>query len=268
MPDFAKILLAVAPHGKASIRAGFAAAFPDCIDRADLVTTLRVAHFIAQCAHESAGLATTTEYASGREYEGRKDLGNVQKGDGPRFKGRGLIQLTGRANYARFGKALGVNLIETPALAAVFPEAALVAAEYWHERGLNKWADSDDIGGVTLRVNGGYNGLASRKAYLAKAKAALSDLKGALTSAATEEKNKAIAKVNGAVSAVIPGVVAPASVVNPSVETHAALGLGGEIALIALGAVLLVGAVWIFIQSKKHADAASALSNAAKEITP
>ena len=73
-------------------------------------TRLRIAHFLGQTCHESAGFRTTEEFASGEAYEGRKDLGNIKKGDGRRYKGRGLLQLTGRANYAEHGKMLGVDL--------------------------------------------------------------------------------------------------------------------------------------------------------------
>jgi putative chitinase len=194
MTDFQKVLLAIAPHGKQAIRDGFAAALPDCIFRASLTTELRLAHFLAQCAHESAGLATTTEYASGKAYEGRADLGNTQKGDGVGFKGRGLIQLTGRANYKAAGDALGLPLETNPTRAGEFPAAALTAAWFWKRNGLGALADKDDIEGVTRRVNGGLNGIASRKTYLAKAKAALADLKGALLAGAAEETAKAKAQ--------------------------------------------------------------------------
>ena len=74
-------------------------------------TRLRIAHFLAQTCHESAGFRTTEEFASGEAYEGRDDLGTNQPGDGVRFKGRGLLQLTGRANYKNFGPLLGVDLV-------------------------------------------------------------------------------------------------------------------------------------------------------------
>jgi putative chitinase len=173
MTDWASIIRKMAPGALPSIVNGLAAAMPRCIQIANLTTPLRQEHFLAQLAHESAGFKTTTEYASGKAYEGRKDLGNTQKGDGVRFKGRGLIQITGRANYNTMSKALGQDFVKEPELAAEFPYAALTAALYWKNHNLNRYADRDDIRGVTKVINGGYNGLADRTAYLAKAKAAV-----------------------------------------------------------------------------------------------
>ena len=136
-------------------------------------TPLRCMHFLAQIGHESAGFRYTEEIASGEAYEGRADLGNTQPGDGVRFKGRGLIQLTGRANYAAYGKAIGVDLVDTDAYEtlATDPERAVdVACWFWSTHGLNALADADDIEAVTRRINGGLNGLDDRKAYLHRAR--------------------------------------------------------------------------------------------------
>lgn len=132
---------------------------------------LRLAHFFAQLAHESGGFRYMEEIASGQAYEGRADLDNVQPGDGRRFKGRGPIQLTGRANYRLFGRALGLDFEAHPEIVALPSIGLLAACHYWRMRGLNELADADDVVAVTKRVNGGTNGLADRQAYLAKAKA-------------------------------------------------------------------------------------------------
>jgi putative chitinase len=136
-------------------------------------SALRVAHFLAQCAQESDGFCTTQEYASGKAYEGRKDLGNTQPGDGVRYKGRGLIQLTGRFNYAKFGAELKLPLEDDPETAAQPALSLTIACEYWKDHNLNALADQDDIVTITKRINGGLTGIDDRRAYLAKAKAAL-----------------------------------------------------------------------------------------------
>lgn len=135
-------------------------------------TALQKAHFLAQVAHESDGFRTATEYASGRAYEGRADLGNVQRGDGVRFKGRGLIQLTGRENYATFSHAMGQGdlFVRSPELVAQLPWAVWAASWFWKRKGLNALADRDDVVEVTKRINGGTNGLEDRKRRLARAK--------------------------------------------------------------------------------------------------
>lgn len=144
-------------------------------------TPLRVAHFMAQAAHESDSFKTLMEYwgptAAQRRYEGRKDLGNVQPGDGKRFMGRGIFQLTGRANYRQMSKILGVNLESNPDMAATGEISVRTALEYWRTRNLNALADRDDVRAVTKRINGGYNGLQDRINYLAKAKEIFKDVK-------------------------------------------------------------------------------------------
>ncbi len=136
-------------------------------------TPLRAAHFLAQACHESAHFRTLYEYADGSAYEGRKDLGNIYAGDGKRYKGRGIFQLTGRANYRAYGKLLGLDLEGNPELAANPEVSVRVACEYWKQKGLNGWADRDDVNEITRRINGGYNGLQDRKNCLARAKANL-----------------------------------------------------------------------------------------------
>jgi len=138
-----------------------------------LDTPLRLAHFMAQLAHESGGFRYMEEIASGAAYEGRADLGNTQAGDGKRFKGRGPIQLTGRANYRTFGRKVGIDIEAHPEVVALPSFGLLVACIFWDAKGLNALADADDVEAVTRRVNGGLNGLAERKTYLIKAKGLL-----------------------------------------------------------------------------------------------
>lgn len=144
-----------------------------CI-RYGVVTPLEKAHLLAQVAHESDNFRASEEYASGKAYEGRKDLGNTQPGDGVRFKGRGLIQCTGRANYAAYSqwKYGDDRAVRNPALLAATPDAVDAAFWYWTVRRpkLKALALADDLVGVTKAINGGTNGLEDRRAKLAKAK--------------------------------------------------------------------------------------------------
>lgn len=136
-------------------------------------TPLRQASFLAQVAHESGQLLWLRELASGAAYEGRSDLGNVVAGDGVRFKGRGLLQITGRANYAACGVALGLDLLATPQLLEQPVAACRSAGWFWQSRGLNRLADADDQERVTRRINGGLNGLAERLALFRTARKVL-----------------------------------------------------------------------------------------------
>lgn len=158
-----------------AIGPGFAAT----LARWRIDTALRIAHFTAQIAHESAGFRAVEEFAGGSAYEGRLDLGNTRVGDGPRYKGRGLIQLTGRGNYRRIGSVLGLDLEDRPSLAAEPVNALRIACAYWDGRRLNAPADADALEAVTRGVNGGLNGLADRRHYLLRAKAALADREAA-----------------------------------------------------------------------------------------
>ncbi|CAB4174595.1 Glycoside hydrolase, family 19, catalytic [uncultured Caudovirales phage] len=130
-----------------------------------ITNNLRLSHFLAQCAHESGAWKYKLEIASGKAYEGRKDLGNTQAGDGVRFKGRGYIQLTGRANYGVFSQFIGEDCVSQPELVAT--KYPLASAAFFFNR--NKlWAICDQgatdevITKVSKRVNGGTNGLADR----------------------------------------------------------------------------------------------------------
>jgi putative chitinase len=153
----------------------------------EIHTRLRIAHFLGQICHESAGFRTTEEFASGAAYEGRKDLGNVKKGDGRRYKGRGLLQLTGRANYAEYGKALGVVLENNPTMAAEPALSLRIACEYWKRRKLNADCDRDDIRATTRKINGGLNDLEDRSNYIRKAKEALARIEGIQLTGAVQD---------------------------------------------------------------------------------
>ena len=132
----------------------------------DINTLARQAAFLAQIGHESGRLVYVRELwgptDAQRRYEGRADLGNTEPGDGFRYRGRGLIQVTGRANYALVGKALGLDLIANPALLESPANASRSAAWFWHEHGCNELADDGQFLAITRRINGGFNGHADR----------------------------------------------------------------------------------------------------------
>lgn len=163
----------LAPSGKPSIITGIAAGFDRLAADHGVVSRLRICHFMAQATQETDRFRTLREYGGAAyfaRYEGRRDLGNTQAGDGARFHGRGVFQLTGRANYRRYGKLVGVDLEQNPDL-AMQPDISLaIAFAYWRERGINAAADADDVAGVTKLINGGRNGLAERTKLLAAAK--------------------------------------------------------------------------------------------------
>lgn len=158
---------------------GFPADIAVVIERAcatyGVTSTLEKAHLLAQLAHESGSGKWLEELASGKAYEGREDLGNTQPGDGVRFKGRGLIQCTGRANYTAYSKWKYGDLrcVTNPEMLAKLPDAVDAAFWYWTVRRpkLKALALADDLVGVTKAINGGTNGLEDRRAKLAKAKA-------------------------------------------------------------------------------------------------
>ena len=160
----------IAPYAKDSIITPLVKYMNYHMAKYGITTYLRICHFIAQAAHESDSFKTLEEYASGAAYEGRKDLGNVKKGDGKKYKGRGIFQLTGRANYKVMSEKLGQPLEDNPELAKQPEISVLTALEYWKSRGLNKFADNDDIRTITKRINGGFNGFEDRQNYLARAK--------------------------------------------------------------------------------------------------
>lgn len=164
-------------------------------------TALRKAHFLAQAGHESGGfkhlvenlnysadgllktwpsrfnaesaarMARKPELIANHVYGGR--MGNVHPGDGWKYRGRGVFQLTGRSNYARAGKAMGMPLEREPERLESLEAASMSAAWYWFDKGLNTLADNDDIVAITKSINGGLNGLQDRRNRLERAKRAL-----------------------------------------------------------------------------------------------
>lgn len=135
-----------------------------------ITSQARAQMFLAQILHESGGLRFFEEIwgptAAQQGYEGRRDLGNTRSGDGKRYKGRGPIQLTGRANYRSFGPQLRLDLEGKPELASQHAIGWRIAGLYWKSHGCNELADTGDFIAVTKRINGGTNGLAERQRYL------------------------------------------------------------------------------------------------------
>ena len=169
----------------------------------DISTPKRQAAFIGQCMHESGGFKHLTEnlnysakalvatwpsrfpneeYAAEYErkperiankvYSGR--MGNTEDGDGAKYIGRGLIQLTGKENYANCGSNLGVDLVSHPDWLATPKYATLSAGWYWNKRNINADADKMDVDSMTKKINGGSIGIADRKAKIDMALNALS----------------------------------------------------------------------------------------------
>ena len=138
--------------------------------RYDINTPHRVASFLAQLLHESGGFMYVKEIASGAAYEGRKDLGNTEEGFGVKYKGRGLIQLTGFANYKEVGKDFAIDLINKPELLETPKWAVESACHFWKSHNLNAICEAHDVTKVTKIINGGRMGLAERQHYFEKAK--------------------------------------------------------------------------------------------------
>lgn len=169
----------------------------EAMQRYDINTPLRMAAFIGQCAHESANFKTLQEnlnYSAeglmktwpsrfptlaaaqpyhrnpdkiaNRVYGGRMGNGPEETGEGSLYKGRGLIQLTGKLNYELCSDALGEDFVSSPDLLLSPKYAALSAAWFWNKRGLNKEADAKDYMGMTKKINGGVIGLADRVKHI------------------------------------------------------------------------------------------------------
>ena len=172
MPITSQQLLQILPNAGQSAGV-FVSALNTAMNHYQIVGLKRVAAFIAQIGHESGQLKYVREIwgptAAQARYEGRADLGNTVAGDGSKYRGRGLIQITGRANYAACGEALGLDLINHPELLEKPQHACMSAAWFWASRGLNTLADAGKFDTITTRINGGQNGAADRRALYAKA---------------------------------------------------------------------------------------------------
>lgn len=187
----------LAPNARSNYRAAFAAADTVLAPYGINANPLRLAHFMAQVLHETSGLtlvienmnyraerivavwpsrfanvaaaqpfAHNPEALANKVYGGR--MGNVNPGDGYRFIGRGLLQITGREAYQRIGQALGIDLAGNPDLACAAPSCIQVAGEEWQTSGCNALADTNSVRKVTMAINGGLVGLGSRQDWLAK----------------------------------------------------------------------------------------------------
>ena len=147
----------------------WAPALTDAMREGEINTRIRQSAFLAQIGHESGSLVYVREIGGPSyfaKYNGRKDLGNTQPGDGSRFFGRGLIQVTGRSNYAKCSQALfgDDRLLKTPDLLEQPEWAAKSAVWFWSTRNLNELADADRFTDLTKKINGGTNGIEDRKA--------------------------------------------------------------------------------------------------------
>ena len=172
MPITTQQLLQILPNA-GHVAGVFAPALNTAMNRYQIVGLKRVAAFIAQIGHESGQLKYVKEIwgptAAQARYEGRADLGNTQPGDGSKYRGRGFIQITGRANYKACSEALGLDLINHPELLEKHQHACMSAAWYWATRGLNTLADAGKFDTITTRINGGQNGAADREMLYARA---------------------------------------------------------------------------------------------------
>ncbi|WP_288081682.1 glycoside hydrolase family 19 protein [Pseudomonas sp.] len=176
MPITEQQLLQILPN--AGRQAGvFVPVLNVAMSKYGIVTRLRTAAFIAQVGHESGQFRWLKELwgptAQQKGYDGRADLGNTVNGDGFKYRGRGLIQVTGRANYAACGDALGLDLIDKPELLELPQHATMSAAWFWKQKGLNDLADRNQFLTITRRINGGLNGIDDRLELWKKAQAVL-----------------------------------------------------------------------------------------------
>lgn len=163
----------IAPYSTHLQRSRFLPHLNSVMTVSSIDTPQRMAAFLAQIIHESGSFKYVLELADGKAYENRKDLGNTCKGDGMRYKGRGLIQVTGRANYERCGTALGLDLLSTPELLEQPEPAVQSAAWFWTTHECNALADKGEFNAITRVINGGYNGMNERLKIYNQAKKVL-----------------------------------------------------------------------------------------------
>ena len=161
------------PLSQLALVPAIAAAMATGLEVDDINTPLRLRHFLAQTACETAGFTRLVESDGGdpnyfKRYEGNRNLGNTLPGDGAKFKGRGLLDTTGRWNYGELAKLTGLDCVVHPELLEEPENAMLAAGCFWVERKCNEAADASDIKLVTIRVNGGTNGLADRMTYFGR----------------------------------------------------------------------------------------------------
>ena len=172
MPITVQQLLQILPSAGQSAGV-FVPVLNTAMNRYQIVGAKRVAAFTAQIGHESGQLKYVKEIwgptVAQSRYEGRADLGNTEPGDGSKYRGRGLIQITGRANYKACGDALGLDLINQPELLEKPQHACMSAAWFWATKGLSTLADESKFETITRRINGGVNGLADRQMLYARA---------------------------------------------------------------------------------------------------
>jgi len=158
-----QILKQIYPFSSLSNRLKYLPYLNQYLKEYGIITKQRLCCYLAQIGHESGHLNYSEEIASGKTYEGRKDLGNTEIGDGERFKGRGLIQITGRSNYNRLSNYFGVDFIQEPELLESPEFAVKSSLWFWKINKLNNICDLGNFELLTRRINGGLNGLKDRK---------------------------------------------------------------------------------------------------------
>lgn len=229
-------------------------------------TPERLAAFLAQIGHESGSLRYVREIADGSAYEGRRDLGNLVPGDGARYRGRGLIQLTGRDNYRQMRDLLDhlgpPDFLDFPAALEEPQWAAWSAAAWWHSRHLSDLADAGDFDAITRRINGGTNGAADRRQRWERAKAALAthvppapeNTPSGLPDAAQAPSKEQTMPIPAIVAAVLP------SLIEAIPKLGKVFGSGSEVAERNIKAAELV------VETVKAATGAVNAQDAAEKI--